>query len=141
MKAAVGPELGAGDEVGIKRIALDVAAEGEEMIVALDGEGFEAALVEVAVADGVMGDAPAHGVSVGEPAEKIGELVVFFRPDDEVPVGGHEAEGEDADGVALVSEEEDAEEGVVVGGFSEHGHAVDGAVEDVVDEAAGSGAG
>jgi len=68
-------------------------------------------------------------------------LVVFFRPDDEVPVGGHEAEGEDADGVALVSEDEDAEEGVVVGGFAEHGHAADGAVEDVVDQAAGSGAG
>src|SRR5215212_9530177 len=38
VEAAVGPELGAASEVGGEGIALDVAAESQEVLVALDGE-------------------------------------------------------------------------------------------------------
>ncbi len=94
--------MGAGDEFGGERVAFDVAADGEEVFAgggALDGEGFEAALVEVAVADGAVGDAPAHGVGVGEPAEEVGDLGVGGGADDEVPVVGHEGVGEDGERV------------------------------------------
>ncbi len=52
---------------------------------------------------------------------------------DEVEVVGHEAEGEDADGGAVVGLLEGAEEGVVVGGFAEDGLGGWRVVEDVVD--------
>ena len=107
------------------------------MLIALHGEGFESALIEVPVAARVMRNAPAYGVGVGEPAKEGGNLAVLLGPDDEMPVGGHKAEGEDADGVALVGQEEDAQEGVVVGGFAEHGHFADGAIEDMIDQSAG----
>jgi len=56
-------------------------------------------------------------------------------------VVGHDAVREQASGVSGVGFEEAAFEGVVVGGFSKEGHAADGAVEDVVDQPAGSVAG
>ena len=59
VEAAVRPELGAADEVGSEKVALYVATKGEKMFVALDGEGFEATLVEVAVADGASKSAQA----------------------------------------------------------------------------------
>ena len=135
------PVLGTADEIGSEGVAFDVAAEGEKMFVPLDGEGFEAILIEVAIADGVVGGAPAHGVGVGEPAEEGGELAILLWPDDEMPVGGHEAEGKDGDGMALVGFLEGFEEGVVVGRSAEHDHTTNGAVEDVINQAAGSDAG
>jgi hypothetical protein len=42
--------------------------------------------------------------------------------------------------MSLMRFKEDAEEGVVVGGPAEHFHAADGAIERVIDEAAGSDA-
>ena len=101
-EAAPGPVLGPFDQAGRQGVALDVAADLQEVLVALDREALEAALVEVAEADGVVGDAPAHGVGVGEPAEEGGELRRLGRPDDEVPVVAHHAPGQDTDGVTLV---------------------------------------
>jgi hypothetical protein len=138
VEAAVGPGLSAADEVGGKGISFDIAEECQEMFIALNRKGFEAILVEVAVANRVMGGSPADGVGVGEPAEEGGKLSVFSGPNHEMPVGRHETEGKKADGVALVGLEEDAQKGIVIGGFAEHFHAADGAVENVVDEAAGS---
>jgi len=65
VEAAVGPRLSLVHQVGGERISLDVAEECQEMLVALDGKGFEAILVEMAVADGVMSGSPADGVGVG----------------------------------------------------------------------------
>ncbi len=137
----MGVKFGAVDELRGEGVSFDVAAEGEEVLIALDGEGFEAALVEVAVADGAVGDAPAHGVGVGEPAEEVGDLGGGGGADDEVPVVGHEAEGEDGEWDTGVGFEEDALEGGEVGGFFEEGDAAGGAVEDVVGVAFGGDAG
>ena len=46
VEAGPGPVLGAAAEVGGEGVALDVAAGGEEVVVTLDREGLEAALVE-----------------------------------------------------------------------------------------------
>jgi hypothetical protein len=45
-------------------------------------------------------------VGESEPAHEAGEFVISSRPEDEVPVVGHQAPVEDADGAALVGLEE-----------------------------------
>jgi hypothetical protein len=136
MKAGPGPEFGFGDEVGAEGVAFDVSGDGEEVGVILNGEGFEAALVERAVADGVVAGAPALGVGEGEPLHEGGELAVAMRAQEQVPVAGHDAVGEDFEWGALVGLEEGGEEGEVVLVAFEDVDASDGAVEDVVDDAA-----
>ncbi len=42
----------------------------------------------------VMG-VPTHGRCVGQPAEELGDLVLGCRPDNEVPMIGHQAVGKD----------------------------------------------
>ena len=42
----------------------------------------------------VMG-VPTHGRFVGQPAEELGDLVLGCRPDNEVPMIGHQAVGKD----------------------------------------------
>ena len=68
------------------------------MVVALDGETLEAALVERAGAGGVAVGVPALGVGDGEKPHELAEVAVGFGPEDHVPVVGHQAVGEDADG-------------------------------------------
>lgn len=108
------------------------------MVIALDDEAFEPVLVEVAVADGVVRDPPAHGVRVGEPAEEVGQFALPFGPRDEVPVGGHDAVVEQAERVAFVGLADDAFEGFEVSVTAEHLHFSDRAVEDVIDQARGA---
>jgi len=96
-------------------------------------ERFEAALVEVSPADGTVGDAPAHGVGVGEPAEEAGELGAGTGLDDKVPVVFHEAPGEQGQIDAGPGLQEDAFEGGVVLGLAKKGDAAGGAVEHMVD--------
>ena len=50
--------------------------------------------------------------------------MVLVGPEYEVEVVGHEAEGEDAEGVAELGLMEGVEEGEVVGGFLEEGELV-----------------
>src|SRR5450432_17948 len=139
-EAGPGPLLGVPDHFGGQGIAFDVSAEGQEVIVLLDGEAFESALIEMAITDGVMRHPPAHGVSVGEPAEEVGDLVIVRGVDDEMPVAGQDAVGENADWMALVGLEDDALEGLEIVVVAEEFHATDRAVEDVIDQAAGGAA-
>jgi len=135
VEACVGPLFGAVAEAGGEGVALDVATEGEEIVVAFDGKAFEAALVKMAIPDGVVRHPPAHGVGMGEAAEEIGQFAFLLGPDDEMPVRGHDAVGEKRKGAAFVSFEDDSLEGVVVGVAAEHLHLADRAIEDVIDQA------
>jgi hypothetical protein len=101
----------------------------------LTGKLFEASLVEVAGAGSVVVGMIALGVGLGEAVHEVAELVLRSRPDDEVPVIGHEAIGEEAYRDAGVCFGEDAFEGVIVLVFMEQGPAADAAVEDVIEQA------
>ena len=73
----------------------------------LNRKRFEPAAVEVAIADGPMGDAPANRV-VCQSAEVAVHLPFTHRPDDEVPVVAHTAVGEDLQRLALMGGDEHA---------------------------------
>ena len=101
--------------------------------IGLDAETFVAALIQVSGAGGVIVGVVALGVGVGHPLGELGDLVIGRRPQNEVPVVGHEAEGEDADGDILVGFVEDAFEGGVVLIFMEDSLAGDTTSDDVED--------
>ncbi len=79
-------------------------------------------------------------VSERKPAKKLGHLAVFLRPEDHVPVIGHDAVAEDAHGDAVEGFEEGALEGFVVVGFGEDARAGVGAIEDVIKMVGGGNA-
>lgn len=127
----------AGDEVGAEGVALDVAADAEEVVVEFDGEALEAALVQVATAGGVAVGVPALGVGHGEPAHEVGELAVLARPEDEVEVVGHEHVGTDPHALTLAGLGEDLFEGAVIGVVVKDLETARPAIHDVVGETTG----
>jgi hypothetical protein len=78
----------------------------------------------------------AADVCGSEAEHEVGEFAVVSGPEDEVPVVGHEAVGEDAYGEDLAGLVEGLEEGLVIGGFVEDALAGVAAVEDMVDDVA-----
>ena len=59
------PIFGAANQIGPQRVALDVACDDEKVVIALDGEGLVATLVEVAAAGGGGGGRARAGGGVG----------------------------------------------------------------------------
>ena len=88
------------------------------------------------IADGVVRDAPADGVGVGQPAEERRQLPISVRMDHEMPVVAHDAVAENADGMPLLGLGNEILESQKILVGTEHFHASGGAVENVVDEAA-----
>lgn len=131
----MGPGLGSGGEGfgAAEGVGFDVAEEGEEVGIGLDGEGFVAVLVEMAGGFGVV-SAVAFDVGIGDPGEIAGQVMVAFGAEDQAPVVGHEAVGEEADVSVDFAVEEDLGEGVVILGFVKDAKAVVAAVDEVVDE-------
>lgn len=82
---------------------------------------------------------PAHRVGVREPLHESGQFVIPLGPKDEMPVGGHQAEGQQSRGVCIEGFFQDPEDGVVIGVLAEQGEARHAAVEGVVDIATRGG--
>ena len=96
-QAAPGPLLRTvAHELRPQTIALDVAAYGVEMVILLDRKRFEPALVEMARADVVVMGVPALRVRQGEPGHEARQVPALVRPQDQVPVVGQQAIGQDA---------------------------------------------
>lgn len=131
------PVLGLVDEVGASCVAFDVAGDGQEVVVGLDGEGFVGALVDVPAAGGVSVFVPASDVGDGESLHVSAQVAGLAWAKYQVPVVGHEAVGEDAHVDVFGGLGHDAFKGVVVVGGVEDGHAGDAAVDDVEDHVAG----
>jgi len=72
MKTGPSPGIERFGGFGAEGISFDEAEDGLEVIVGLDGEGFEAALVEGAKANGFVAGAPALGVGECEPLHEGG---------------------------------------------------------------------
>ena len=72
VEAAPFPVLGAFDEIGAQRVALDVSGDREKVFVVLDRERFVPSLVEGAGAGGVAVGVPAAHVCDGEPLHECG---------------------------------------------------------------------
>ena len=78
---------------------------------------------------------PAHAVRVRQPATKLAQLLVVFRPEHEMPVVGHQHESHNAHGTLVLHFGQHTDKGIVVAGFLQQGQAGYGTVEDVVDDA------
>ena len=64
-----------------ERVALDVSANGEKVVVLLDHEGLEASLVEVTAAGIVMMGVPTLGVRQRQPVHEAREQAVLLGPE------------------------------------------------------------
>jgi hypothetical protein len=99
-KAAPLPVLGALDEPGAQRVALDVSTDRDEVIVRLNGKGLESALVQVAAAHASAMRVPSLRVRHREPCHERRQAAILLRGKDQVPVRWHNAIREQADGNA-----------------------------------------
>ena len=110
------------------------------MLVGFDGERLESSLVQVPGADGVPVQMPAPHVCRREAVHEGVQIAVAVRPEDEVPVAGHHAVGEDAHRDAFERASNNPFDCVVVAGVFEDLRASVGAVEDVEEHVPGSAA-
>ena len=138
--AAPRPALGPIDQSCPNRVPLHVSTDGQEMLIGLDGERRESSLVEVPGADGVAVEVLAPHVRRREAVHEGLQITVALRPEDEVPVAGHHAVGEDAHRDPFERASDNPFECVVVAGVLEDPGALVGAVEDVEDHVPGSDA-
>lgn len=104
------------------------------MIVLLDGEGAEAALINVATA--VIMLVVAADMSGEQPHHVGAEIAVVAGPEGEVEMVGHQAIGEQTHGEAFSRLAQQFDEGGEVAVFLEDGASGVAAVEDVVAVAA-----
>ncbi len=135
------PVLGPLDQVGPQGIPLDIAADGQEVLVALHGERLETPLVKMVGPRVMIVCVPAHGVRVREPADEGGQLAVGPRPQHHVPMIGHQAVGQQTDRAALPGLGHHGFECFIVPRFLEQRQTGYRPIQDVVDQAAGSNTG
>jgi hypothetical protein len=136
-QAGPAPVLRPAYEVGAQRVALHVPADGIQVLVALDTEGLEPALIDMSGPRSVVMRVPAHAVRVRQPAAEGAQVPVPFGPEHEVPVVGHQDEGQHARRVFRQRLGQHAQERVVVGRLFKQGQPGHAAVQHVVDEAIG----
>jgi len=105
------------------------------VLILLDREALEPALIERTLSGGVVMGMPAVGVGDLNPLHPGGKIGVAGGQDDQMPVIGHEAVGQQLRGIGpgqgLM---EHALKGGVVAVFLEDGKAQHAAVEDVIGE-------
>ena len=81
-------------QVGAERVALDISGRGVKVFVFLNGKRLEPTLVEMARSRGMMVCMPSLGVSQRQPTQETRQFTIFPRPDDQMPMIGHEAVGQ-----------------------------------------------
>jgi hypothetical protein len=103
------PILRAIDKSCPQRISLGVAEHREQMLVALDRKGLEAALPDMPAA--VVVPMIAADVAGEQSLHPTAEVAVAVRPEDEMEMVGHEAPAEDSHRQALASGLEQPQKG------------------------------
>ena len=110
------------------------------MIVLLNRKRLESPLVNVPGAGGMTMGVPALRVGEGKPADEPRQVAVLAGPDDQMPMVGHHAMGEQAHARSLDRLLKDAFERFEVGVLVKERHAAAGSVESMIDIAAVGGA-
>jgi hypothetical protein len=93
-QAAPSPILCPAHQVRPQGVALDIAANGQEMVFCLNRERLESSLVNVSGAMAVPMGVPPLCVRERKPSDKPRQFTVRVRLDHEVPMIGHQAPGE-----------------------------------------------
>ena len=104
------------------------------MGVVLNGKGLEASLIDVPGAAGFAMRVPTLRVRQCKPADKLRQLSLVSRPDEQVPMVWQEAIGQKSSFAPLHGLGENFLERIEVRIVVEHGHARIAAVQNVIDE-------
>ena len=118
-------------------VPFDIATDGVKVIVLLDGKRFVGSLVQVPKANAPAKESPATNVRGGEPLHEIAQLAVLARPENQMPMIGHQAPSKNSHRdffLRLVHDSQKCE--VVEIGF-ENRFAIVAPVEDMKDGSAG----
>jgi len=135
-EAGPAPILGALDEVGAQGVAFDIAGHHQKMPVILHGKALVGSLVEVAAAFRVAMGVPAAHMSDREPVHEGRKLAIGAGPEEQMPMVGHKAPGQQAQWNAHQRLGEDLLEGGVVALILEDAAAGVAAVEAVKHDSA-----
>ena len=119
-------------------IALHIARDGQEMLIGLHRERFEAALIDGAGPGGVMVGMPALRMGDGDPPQDFGECTILSRPEEEMPVIRHQTIGCNADRSLGVGFSQDIFEGGIVSRFLKYEESSDPTVQDMIREVSSS---
>ena len=130
--------LDANDQFGTEGIALHVPQDGRQVIVVLDGEGFESTLphmsgraVMTMISSGVGGQEPLHPAS---------QVAIRMRPEHDVEVIGHQAVAEEVDRYPPSGIGHGLDEGVIIRRLVEHRLPAIAAIQGVINHPANKGA-
>lgn len=104
------------------------------MVVALDREGFESPLIEMARPDRMSMRVPPLGVGHRQPTHEPREVSIGAGPENQMEVVGHDAVCQEPHGVARDRLAQDALEGEIIRRGVKNAGAGVGAVDRVVDD-------
>jgi len=130
------PLLGALNQVGAQRVALNVTANGEEMGVLLHDEGLKAPLIQMTGTCSRAMRVPALRVREGYQAHVVGEVPIVPRPQHEMPVVRHQTPRENTHGNTILNFSERAFEIQVIRILLEYLQTCIRAIENVVHKPA-----
>ena len=88
-------------EVGINGIPLDVVSDSVKRPVFLHGIGSKSVLIDSASPGRTVVLAQSDGMGGGQPMEGLADLFARFSLEEEMPMVGHNAEGEKVEGKLL----------------------------------------
>lgn len=108
------PVLRPPDEVRAERVTFDVPAGSHQDVHCVDRSGLEAALVDGTFANGVAATTPANGVGHTYPMNQPRELSRVRGAQDQMPVRGHHAVGDQSGRIAIQPVPEDCQKCTVV---------------------------
>jgi len=131
------PCFGSLRQAGAQWVSLDIAKHREQVLVALDREAFETALIQWPGTRRVVVGVPALCVRDGDEPEELRELSIFRRPQHHVPMIGHQAIAQQPHRQPLMHMGQHLLEGQVVGILQKDRVAGDGPVQHVIRITAG----
>jgi hypothetical protein len=124
------PIFGPRDKLGPQCVALDVAHDGPQMVVVLNGERLEPSLPDMATGSVLAVISP--GVSHKQPLHPTAQVPVALRADNQVEVVGHQAVPEDIQREPGARIADGLDKGVIVSGLVKDRRSTITTVEDVV---------
>ncbi len=103
------------------------------MIVFLDGERFEAALIHMTRSRTPVVRVPTLGMGVRQPTEEIRDRVILLRPEHKMPMIGHEAIRQESDGMFGQRFNQNPFEGIVIARLLKERQACDRPIDGMVN--------
>lgn len=104
------------------------------MFIGLHGKRLKAALIDRPAACALMMRMPALGMRDRDPAEHLGEFAIMPRPEEKMPMIGHEAIGGDANLGLIVGLSKNVLKCGVVRGLAEQFESADTPIQDMIGE-------